>query len=661
MLVRSSRRLKYRSALQLLCCGWLLFSANLAAAADRLLALGYHDVRDNLAINYDPDQYAVTSEHLAAHFRWLQAHNYRPVSVDQVIRAVESGGRLPYKAVLLTFDDGFRSVYTHVYPLLKTFGYPAVVSPVTSWIESDTPIDYNGQQLTADAFLTWQQMREMQASGLVEIASHSDNLHRGIIGNPQGNRQPAAVTLQYLTTNSPLPAGMYESPTQNRSRIDEDLRRSVALIEQNLGVRPRLITWPYGAWNELTRELATGLGLRLSLTLDAVGPIHQDGRIGREMLVANPGIGRFASTLEEFSRPQPVRAVQVDLDYVYDADPARQEANLGLLLDRIKAMRISHVFLQAFADPDGDGAADALYYPNRHLPMRADLFNRAAWQLRTRANVAVFAWLPISAFSGPDLPASWQVLQSRNGTVSADPEGEPRLSVFVPAARRMIEELYDDLGRHATFQGIHFHDDGRLNEFEDVNPMALEAFSRELGEPFELIDTDNDPQLAQAWATFKATALTDFTTVLADTVRRWQPALKTSRNLFATALLNPDAEMMLGQSYQQFLNNYTYTTIMAMPDFENSSDKEQFYQRLIRGVRAHPGAMQKTIFQLQTVDWRVSKPIPAKQLRRTMEYLRTRGVDNLAYYPDDFITGTPDLTEMIRGMSLAETPWGGEQ
>ncbi|WP_230369807.1 poly-beta-1,6-N-acetyl-D-glucosamine N-deacetylase PgaB [Paludibacterium denitrificans] len=70
--------------------------------------------------------------------------------------------------------------------------------------------------------------------------------------------------------------------------------------------------------------------------------------------------------------------MHVDLDYIYDPSPARQEENLGKLLDRVKAMGPSVVYLQAFADPDGNGAADALYFPNRHLPMRADLFSRVA-------------------------------------------------------------------------------------------------------------------------------------------------------------------------------------------------------------------------------------------------------------------------------------------
>ena len=64
----------------------------------------------------------------------------------------------------------------------------------------------------------------------------------------------------------------------------------------------------------------------------------------------------------------------------------------------MRAMRINTVYLQAFSDADGNGQAEALYFPNRHLPMRADLFSYVAWQLRTRARVFVYAWMPVLAF-----------------------------------------------------------------------------------------------------------------------------------------------------------------------------------------------------------------------------------------------------------------------
>src|SRR5690606_34061013 len=84
------------------------------------------------------------------------------------------------------------------------------------------------------------------------------------------------------------------------------------------------------------------------------------------------------------------RVVQVDLDYVYDKDPEQQERNLSMLIDRMKYLAPSAVYLQAIADPKGDGDVTELYFPNRHLPMRADLFSRVAWQLKTRANTQFY-------------------------------------------------------------------------------------------------------------------------------------------------------------------------------------------------------------------------------------------------------------------------------
>ena len=46
-----------------------------------------------------------------------------------------------------------------------------------------------------------------------------------------------------------------------------------------------------------------------------------------------------------------MRVMHVDLDYVYDPDPAQQTKNINTLIQRVYDMKISHVFLQAFSDP----------------------------------------------------------------------------------------------------------------------------------------------------------------------------------------------------------------------------------------------------------------------------------------------------------------------
>ena len=612
--------------------------------------LAYHDVRDRVDQDFDADQYAISTANLIDHFTWLRLNGFTVVSVDDLLAARQGQRALPERAVLLTFDDGFASVATHVVPLLELFDYPAVISIVTDWIESDPGVVRAGRELTREDFLTWSQIGELARHPLIEIASHSHDLHRGIIGNPQGNEQPAAVTAAFTD-------GGYESPHDYVNRISRDLERSVSAIERATGERPRVMTWPYGAFNSITLDIARGLGMEITLTLtDGIGKLDELAVVPRHLIEANPGVDRLGWSLLH-PRPAPIlRAAQVDLDYVYDPDPEQQEANLGRLLDRIQALEITHVFLQAFADPDADGGAQALYFPNRYLPVRADLFNRAAWQLKTRANVRVFAWLPILSFEGDGIDPNWRVMQLIDGKRSFDANSEPRLSPFASEAREVIHGIYADLARHAAIDGILFHDDGRFNEFEDFSDAALAAYREGLGEQVSAMSLAADPALAARWSAFRSEALISLTLELAETVRIYRPEIRTARNLFATALLAPDPERNLAQSYEDFVESYDYVALMAMPRFEGFDDKRHFYEQLAALAMANPAHRDRIVFELQTIDWRTGTPIDSIELRDTMRRLQALGVRNLAYYPDDFVRGHPDLGLLRQGISIATWP-----
>jgi biofilm PGA synthesis lipoprotein PgaB len=612
--------------------------------------LAYHDVRDNVTGDYDADQFAISTATLIEHFTWLRQNGFTPVSVDDLLAAQRGERPLPDKAVLLTFDDGRRSFYTHVLPLLKIFGYPALASIVTSWIDAEPNTVDGGRALARADFMTWQQLREAQASGLVEIASHSHALHRGIPGNPQGNELPAAVTLLYGNAG-------YESTSDYTARITADLAESVELIRSNVGRAPRVIAWPFGSFNTATRAIATRYGMALGLTLsDGVNNVASLGAMPRHLLRANAGIDDLGAALLQGPRSPVVRAAQVDLDYVYDADAMQQERNLDDLVERMRALEITHVFLQAFADPDADGGAQALYFPNSRLPMRADLFNRVAWQLKTRANVLVYAWLPLLSFEGNGINPEWRV-QQRLGHAKLDSASEPRLSPFEPQAVALLHDVYRDLARHAAFDGVLFHDDGRFNAQEDASPAALRAYRARFGADFTFERVDEDASLQRDWATFRSQALIDLSRELMATVREYQPNARTARNLFASALLTPNGALELAQEYAEFLSAYDYVTLMAMPYLEDNNRPHRFYRNLAAAVRAYDG-FNRTIFEVQTVDWRNGTPIPAEELREQLRYLQSLGARHLAYYPDDFITGHPALQPLREGISIAVYPPG---
>lgn len=286
--------------------------------------------------------------------------------------------------------------------------------------------------------------------------------------------------------------------------------------------------------------------------------------------------------------------------------------------------------------------------------MRADLFNRVAWQLKTRAYVRVYAWLPMLSFVGDAFDPGWRVLEYRDGKLAPDENGEPRLSPFHAEVRQRIAEIYEDLAIHARFDGLLFHDDGRLNEFEDFSVAAMAAYEGEFGSALTPQRLAVNVELQRRFATLKVQTLLEFGRELEERVRTHLPAIRTARNLFASALLDPAAPAYLAQDFDAFLDEYDYVALMAMPDLEGAEDEERFYQRLVEAVGSREEGFRRTIFQLQTVDWARQERIDAHALYRRFRWLQARGVRNLGYYPDDFITGHPELEPLRLGISLAD-------
>ena len=620
-------------------------------STDSFQVLGYHDVRDDPTSA--PDRYTVSTANLLQHFAWLRENGFNIVSVDAILAARAGTKTLPPKAVLLTFDDGYRSAYTRVFPLLKVFNYPAILAVPGSWLEvaSDGRVPYEGRDLGREEFLQWDEIREMADSGLVEIASHSFDLHHGIRANPQGDQLPAAIGRRHdAASNS------YESDADYTRRIRDDLVRNSDLLARRLGQRPRIMVWPYGRYNGIGMRIADDAGMPIGITLDEGlnTPDVPLERVRRYLVSYNPDVPELAVALTAQMRPVPLRVMHVDLDYVYDPDPQRQTQNIGHLLDRIRNMGINAVFLQAFADPDGSGAADALYFPSRHLPLRADLFSHVAWQIQTRGgNVKIYAWMPLLAF---ELPSGQAGIERVNTSeVGGKPTaGYPRLSPFDPHAQLVIREIYEDLAKHAVFQGLLFHDDAMLTDYEDASPSALHHYSDIWGMPPDIGRIRADPKLFADWTRRKTRYLIEFSLDLARRVEIYQARVLTARNLFARVALDPRAEAWFAQSLPGFLASYDYTAVMAMPYLEGADEPIGWLRRLIAEVARQPAGLQRSVFELQSVDWRTHSQIASRLIARQMQELQLAGALNFGYYPDDFHRNHPSL-DVIKPLFSLET------
>ena len=163
-----------------------------SANEPHFLVLNYHDIIGAEGAKPPFNAMDVSIDHFEEHLKWLKQHDYKIISVQNVFDAAAGKIKLPTKGALLTFDDGYQSFYTRVFPLLKKYHDSATIALVGTWMAGNVSATEPGKPL-----LTWQQIRELKQSGLVEVASHSYDLHKGLIGNPQGNTQAAAVTRIY--------------------------------------------------------------------------------------------------------------------------------------------------------------------------------------------------------------------------------------------------------------------------------------------------------------------------------------------------------------------------------------------------------------------------------------------------------------------------------
>lgn len=125
-----------------------------------LVAFMYHHIRPIPETPDGPDPFSVSPEQFEKQLLFLKNNGYTVVHEKEVVHAYQTGKSTVKKPVLLTFDDGHTDNYTTLFPLLKKYQTPALIFLITDNI--GTP-----------GYLTWEQVQEMQQSGLISFGSHT--------------------------------------------------------------------------------------------------------------------------------------------------------------------------------------------------------------------------------------------------------------------------------------------------------------------------------------------------------------------------------------------------------------------------------------------------------------------------------------------------------
>lgn len=344
--------------------------ASSMAFAEELTVLTYHDI----VANPGDDAYAISRSNFVEQMDYLESNGYQPISLSQLNRIYKKQEQLPKKAVLLTFDDGLKSYMKFAVPVLQTYGFPSVLSVVSGWADNkSTPPEYRGK------LLNWDELRQLKENKLVEIISHTHELHTNLLSNPQGNYSPAGVTRIYSPT-----VKQYEAERVFRQRIAQDLKNSMSRFKKELGIDPIGIAWPYGRYDNVMAVEARLLGMQFQLTLDD-GPNHMNNLpvLNRIMIMRDTGINDFISDLKyEPMRNYTHQFMEVKLDRFIGKNKEQSEQLLSSLLDEVNRLEANTIIITPVTQ-DGSAA----FFATQHMRTSADILNRVTHQLNNRAGV----------------------------------------------------------------------------------------------------------------------------------------------------------------------------------------------------------------------------------------------------------------------------------
>lgn len=397
----------------------LLLVATVGNCAE-LIVLTYHDI----VAEPGNDIYAVSRPMFVAQMDYLQTNGYQVISLEQLDKFRKNPASFPQKAVMLTFDDGLRSYFEFVVPVLKTYGYPSIASVVTGWLDGkNLPAEYHGK------LMTWDQVREINKNPLVEIASHSHDLHFGIQANPQGSYEAASITRRYSPTTQ-----SYEDEDSYENRIRLDFTHSIKRIKSELNFQVNSITWPYGLHDNVMAKQATKLGLTYQLALgDGATPLQHLPRINRIMLMDSNNINDFVReiTFRNLAEHK-IHFAEISLEPFSNAKTLQQqELMLSELLDRLEPLDLNSIVFSPFTS-DGSKA----FFHTNHLNVAADVANRVVHLLETKLNIRNF-YLSTPAY-----------LQTKN-----------------------LSPVYADLARMVRFQGIVFASETKRQQAEKIKSV----------------------------------------------------------------------------------------------------------------------------------------------------------------------------------------------
>jgi len=199
--------------------------------------LVYHNFNPTI-----PGSMTLTPARLESQLKWLKDNGFNVIPLQQAVEYLQGKrASLPSKPVVITADDGWQSQYTYLYPLAKKYNMP-----MTLFI-------YPGTISKGKNAMTWDELKELQKTGLFDIQSHT-------YSHPN-----------FKQIKRKFSEAKYEK------FVSTELVKSKQILEEQLGVKISYLAWPFGIYNDYLEQQAKNAGYVMAFTIDAI-PANKDHR-----------------------------------------------------------------------------------------------------------------------------------------------------------------------------------------------------------------------------------------------------------------------------------------------------------------------------------------------------------------------------------------------
>lgn len=196
--------------------------------AERIPILLYHRFGPTVA-----GSMTVTTKVFESHLKYLKDNGYTVISLRQLVDyCLRKGPPPPARSVVIAADDGHKSVYTDMLPLIKKYNIPVTLFIYPSAISN------------ASYAMTWNQLREIKKSGLVDFQSHS-------YWHPNFKQDQKKM-----------------APDEYEKSVEMQLKQSKAKLEKELGIHADMLAWPFGIYDDRLISKAVAAGYVAAFTIE---------------------------------------------------------------------------------------------------------------------------------------------------------------------------------------------------------------------------------------------------------------------------------------------------------------------------------------------------------------------------------------------------------